>query len=124
MKVILLFKSKSCGPCKMFEPQLKEVCETLNINYIPVDVEESNVFELWKNVSTAELIEKFAITSSGKAVFLQTAEVEDGPTIIYERPKRAADIIRDIGMFSEWFKKIKIKLYYLIVKDKIIRKVN
>lgn len=98
MKVMLLFKSKSCGPCKMFEPQLKEVCEKMNIEYIPVDVEESGTFKLWTDLTTSELIEKFSITSSGKAVYLSTAEVEDGPTIIYERPKRAADIIKDVEM--------------------------
>ena len=96
MKAILLFKSKTCGPCKMFEPQLKQVCETLNINYIPVDVEESEEFNLWKKMTTRELIEKFGIMSSGKAVYLNDTDKEDGPTIIYDRPKRAADIIKDI----------------------------
>jgi thiol-disulfide isomerase/thioredoxin len=100
MKAILLFKSKMCGPCKMFEPQLKEVCETLNIDYIPVDVEENCIFKLWKDLTTQELINKFGISSSGKAVYLHTAETEGGPTIIYERPKRAADIINDNKMYD------------------------
>ena len=96
MKAILLFKSKMCGPCKMFEPQLNQVCESIGINYIPVDVEESEVFDLWKKVTTKELIEKFGIMSSGKAVYIKDTTKEDSPTIIYERPKRAADIIKDI----------------------------
>ena len=107
MKAILLFKSKMCGPCKMFEPQLKEVCETLNIDYIPVDVEENETFKLWNDLTTQELINKFGITSSGKAVYLHTAEIEDGPTIIYERPKRAADIINDIKMYDWCLNRVK-----------------
>lgn len=100
MKAILLFKSKTCGPCKMFEPQLKEVCEELNINYYPIDVEESESFNFWKELTTSELIEKFGIISSGKAVYLHSADVENGPTIIFERPKRACDIKKDIEMYE------------------------
>lgn len=96
MKAILLFKSKTCGPCKMFEPQLKDVCTTLNINYIPVDVEETEEFNLWKNLTTSELIEKFAVSSSGKAVYLDDISNENCMMLVYERPKKAADIIKDI----------------------------
>lgn len=38
MKKLILFKSPFCGPCKMFEPNLKEAAKQLNIEYEFIDV--------------------------------------------------------------------------------------
>ena len=38
MKKIVLFKSPTCGPCKLFAPMVKQAVKELNIEYQEVDV--------------------------------------------------------------------------------------
>ena len=94
---LLLFKSKTCGPCKMFEPQVIKASEETGVEYIPVDVEEDDEFYLWKKLTTKELLEKFAIQSSGMLVFLIDEAKENGPMVLFERPCAAANIVRTIN---------------------------
>ena len=93
---LLLFKSKTCGICKLFEPQVKAAAEQLNINPIFVDVEESETFNLWSSVSTLDLLNKFGIRSAGKLLFLLDETKEDGPMILFERPQKAQDLVKRI----------------------------
>ena len=93
---LLLFKSKMCGPCKMFEPQIIKASTEANVEYIPVDVEENNTYHLWKDLTTKELLEKFAIKSSGILILLMNENAENGPMVEFERPCAAANIIKTI----------------------------
>ena len=93
---LLLFKSKMCGPCKMFEPQIIKASSETNVEYIPIDVEEDNTYHLWKDLTTKELLEKFAIKSSGILVLLMNENVENGPMVEFERPCAASNIIKTI----------------------------
>ena len=93
---LLLFKSKTCGICKLFEPQVKEAAKQLNIDPIFVDVEENENFNLWSNVSTLDLLNKFDIRSSGKLLFLLNENDENGAMILFERPQKAQDLVKRI----------------------------
>ena len=94
---LLLFKSKMCGPCKMFEPQILKASEETGVEYIPIDVEEDNVYHLWKDLTTKELLNKFAIRTSGILVFLTDETIEDKPMVMFERPCAAANIVKTIN---------------------------
>jgi len=94
---LLLFKSKTCGPCKMFEPQIVKASNETGIKYIPIDVEENNIYHFWKDLTTKDLLEKFAIQSSGILVLLINETIEDGPTVMFERPCPADHIIKIIN---------------------------
>ena len=85
-----------CGPCKMFEPQIIKASSETNVEYIPIDVEEDNTYHLWKDLTTKELLEKFAIKSSGILVLLMNENVENGPMVEFERPCAASNIIKTI----------------------------
>lgn len=98
MKVILLFKSKMCGPCRMFEPQLKAACEECGVQYIPVDVEENETFTLWKPFTTSELIQHFSITSSGRAVYIHDSDDENSQIVWFNKPTKKDEIIRNISI--------------------------
>ena len=94
---LLLFKSKTCGPCKMFEPQILKAAETTGVEYIPVDVAENETFHFWKDLTTVDLLEKFSINSSGVLVFLLDETKEDSPTIMFNKPTKAENIIERIN---------------------------
>ena len=94
---LLLFKSKTCGPCKMFEPQIIKASTETGVDYIPIDVEENNMYHFWKDLSTKDLIEKFSIQSSGILIFLVDENIENGPMVIFERPCAAVNIIKTIN---------------------------
>ena len=94
---LLLFKSKTCGPCKMFEPQVIMASKETNVEYIPIDVEEDNTYHLWKDLSTKDLLEKFSIQSSGVLVLLKDENKEDCYTVRFERPTAASNIIKTIN---------------------------
>lgn len=101
MMKLILFKSKTCGPCKMFEPQILKASEETGIEYIPVDVEENNTYHFWKDLTTEDLLKKFAIRSSGILVFLLDETKEDKPTIIFDRPCPASNIIKMINNMKD-----------------------
>ncbi len=67
-----LFKSPTCGPCKMFEPQLKQAAKECNINLSICDV-----------TTDEGLVEanKFNITNSGQAIL-----INDNNIILYRWP--------------------------------------
>ena len=94
---LLLFKSKTCGPCKMFEPQIIKASKETSVEYIPIDVEEDDTYHLWKYLTTKDLLEKFAIKSSGILVLLMNENIENGPMVEFERPCAAASIIKTIN---------------------------
>lgn len=94
---LLLFKSKTCGPCKMFEPQILKASQETGVDYIPIDVEENNTYHLWKDLTTKELLEKFGITSSGTLIILSNETVEDSQMVEFSRPCAAANIIKTIN---------------------------
>lgn len=94
---LLLFKSKTCGICKLFEPQIKIVAEKLGIDLIPIDVEENENFNLWTNVSTIDLLNKFDIRSAGKLLFLLNENDENGAMILFERPQKSDDLLKKIN---------------------------
>jgi len=94
---LLLFKSKTCGPCKMFEPQVIKASAETGVEYVPIDVEESNTYHFWKDLTTNDLLEKFAIKSSGILILLMNEDVEDGPMVEFERPCAASNIVKTIN---------------------------
>ena len=77
---LVIFKSPTCGPCKLFAPQCKQAAETLNIDYREVDVTDE---------SGAKEAEKFLINNSGVALLL-----DNGTEVLrFERPCPAAMLI-------------------------------
>ena len=94
---LILFKSKTCGICKLLEPQVRKAAETLEIEPTFVDVGEDEKFQLWKELTTKDLLEKFDIRSAGKLVFLADDTKEDGPMILFERPQKAEDLLKSIN---------------------------
>jgi thiol-disulfide isomerase/thioredoxin len=77
---LVIFKSPTCGPCKLFAPQCKQAADTLNINYREVDV---------TNEDGVKEAKKFSITSSGIALLL-----DNGNEVLrFDRPCPATMLI-------------------------------
>lgn len=88
---ILLFKSPTCGPCKMFQPQLEIAVK--NFTNEAAELELSFV-----DVSTDEgvnIAEDYEITSSGTAILFLNTEPKN-ILFQWDRPKKSDDIITDI----------------------------
>lgn len=66
-KKLILFKSPTCGPCKMFEPQLKKLAEAINAEYTFVDVTTESGLEHAK---------LYHVTHSGEALLMVNDEVK------------------------------------------------
>lgn len=60
MKKLILFKSPTCGPCKLFAPVVKEAAEKLEAEYIEMDVSSDEGFAEAK---------KYGLRNSGSAVY-------------------------------------------------------
>ena len=84
MKKIVIFKSPTCGPCKLFAPQVKKAADELNLEYVEIDV-------------TTDEGSKYArdngITHSGCAWYSEDDQIK----IRWEHPVPAAKLIADIN---------------------------
>lgn len=78
----MFFKSPTCGPCKLFYPQVENAAKTLNIELITIDVTEDT-----------ETPKKYNIQSSGTLLLLN----ENNEVIkMWERPCPANNIISEV----------------------------
>ena len=84
MKKIILFKSPTCGPCKLFAPVCKQVAEQLNINFEEIDVTTTEGLAIAK---------QYNITHSGCALYIVDNEVK----ITWERPVPPAKMLSDLN---------------------------
>lgn len=82
-KKIVLFKSPTCGPCKLFAPVCKSVAEQISAEYIEIDVSTD------EGVKVAEAN---GITHSGTAWYEKDGKIK----IKWERPAPANKLIADI----------------------------
>lgn len=82
MYKFMFFKSPTCGPCKLFYPQVESAAKTLNIELITIDVNEDTITP-----------EKFNVQSSGTLLLL-----DDSDNIIksWQRPCPANNIINEV----------------------------
>jgi thiol-disulfide isomerase/thioredoxin len=84
MKKLVIFKSPTCGPCKLFAPMVKQAAESIEAEYIEIDV------------STEDGL-KFAsengITHSGCAWY----EVDNEIKIRWDKPVPATKLLADIN---------------------------
>ena len=78
-----MFKSPTCGPCKLFAPMVKQAAEAIDAEYIEIDVSTDDGY-------------KFAaengITHSGCAWYEVNKEIK----IKWERPVPATKLLADI----------------------------
>jgi len=83
MKKFVMFKSPTCGPCKLFAPVVKQVAEKFEAEYEEVDVSTDEGY-------------KFAtenrITHSGCAWY----EVDGKVVIRWEQPAPPTKLISDV----------------------------
>jgi thiol-disulfide isomerase/thioredoxin len=84
MKKLVIFKSPTCGPCKLFAPMVKQAAETIGAEYVEIDVSTDEGF-------------KFAaengITHSGCAWY----EVKNEIKIKWDKPVPAVKLLADIN---------------------------
>lgn len=84
MKKLVIFKSPTCGPCKLFAPMVKQAAEAIEAEYIEIDV------------STEDGL-KFAsengINHSGCAWY----EVDNEIKIRWDKPVPATKLLADIN---------------------------
>lgn len=66
MLILKFFKSPTCGPCKMFAPQIKKAIEDTHIKLEEYDVSTEN--------GLAEA-QKYDVRNSGAAILLNDTEV-------------------------------------------------
>lgn len=83
MKKIVLFKSPTCGPCKLFAPQVKRAVEELKIEYTEVDVSTDE---------GSKYAQENGITHSGCAWYEEDGEIK----IRWDHPVSASKLITDI----------------------------
>jgi len=91
---IILFKAPTCGPCKMFQPQIEKAVELYNLE----NKEKQIIFELC-DVSTDDglaFANKYGIESSGEAILVDVCDIET-PLIIWHRPQASDDILNSIS---------------------------
>lgn len=79
-----MFKSPTCGPCKLFAPVVKQVAEQIGAEYIEIDVstDEGNKFA-----------SENGITRSGCAWYEENGEIK----IRWEQPVPPTKLIADIN---------------------------
>ena len=83
MKELLLFKSPTCGPCKLFAPVCKQVADQLGITLIEVDVSTPDGLAIAK---------EYQISHSGCALYKESNEVK----YRWERPVPANVMLADL----------------------------
>ena len=83
MKKLILFKSPTCGPCKLFAPVVKSAAEKLEAEYIEIDVSSDEGFELAK---------KYGIRNSGSAVY----EIDEKVKFKWAQPVPLDKLLADI----------------------------
>jgi thiol-disulfide isomerase/thioredoxin len=83
MKKIVLFKSPTCGPCKLFAPVLKGVAEKVGAEYVEIDVTSEEGFKY---------AEANGITHSGVAWYEENGDVK----VKWERPAPEAKLLSDL----------------------------
>ena len=83
MKKLILFKSPTCGPCKLFAPVVKSAAEKLEAEYIEIDVSSDDGFEIAK---------KYGIRNSGSAVY----EIDDEVKFKWTQPVPLDKLLTDI----------------------------
>lgn len=82
-KKLILFKSPTCGPCKMFEPQLKKLAEQINAEYTFIDV----TTELGLDYAS-----KNGVTHSGEAWLM----IDNDIKIRWNRPCAVEKLLADV----------------------------
>lgn len=82
MNKFMFFKSATCGPCKLFYPQVEKAAAELRIELTVIDVNEDTVTP-----------EKFNVTSSGTLLLINKENEQVLKT--WERPCPAHVIIQD-----------------------------
>jgi thiol-disulfide isomerase/thioredoxin len=83
MKKIVLFKSPTCGPCRLFAPVCKQVADELNMNYEEVDVTTETGLAFAKEHN---------ISHSGCALYFEDNVVK----FTWDRPVPAAKMKSDL----------------------------
>ena len=83
MKKLVLFKSPTCGPCKLFGPMVKQAATELNIEYVEVDVSTDE---------GSKYARENGITHSGCAWYEEDGNIK----IRWEHPVPAKKLIADI----------------------------
>jgi thiol-disulfide isomerase/thioredoxin len=83
-KKIVLFKSPTCGPCKLFAPVCKQVAEQVQVEYEEIDVTTESGLAIAK---------QYNISHSGCALYIVDNEVK----ITWERPVPPAKMLADLG---------------------------
>ena len=83
MKKIVLFKSPTCGPCKLFAPVCKQVAEQINVEYEEIDVTTTDGLDFAK---------KYNITHSGCALYFENDTVK----FTWDRPVPPAKMLSDL----------------------------
>ena len=84
MKKIILFKSPTCGPCKLFGPMVKQAAETIGAEYVEIDVSTDEGYEF---------ASKNGIHRSGCAWY----EVDGEVKLKWEQPVPADKLVSDIN---------------------------
>lgn len=84
MKKIVLFKSPTCGICKLFKRELDKVCAELNIPLEEVDVSSPRGLEL---------AQKHNINHSGYAWY----EIDGDIKIKWDKPCQSSKIVESIN---------------------------
>lgn len=85
-KKIVLFKSPTCGPCKLFAPVCKSVAEQISAEYVEIDVSTDEGFKF---------ASENGISHSGTAWYEEDGKIK----ITWERPAPANKLIADIESF-------------------------
>ena len=83
MKKFVLFKSPTCGPCRMFQPNLQAAANTLNAELEIVDVTTDEGLKY---------AQENGVTKSGVAWY----EVDGEVKIRWERPYPTQKLLEDI----------------------------
>lgn len=79
---LIFFKAPTCGPCKMFYPQVVKAAETLSLELITIDVTEDTDTPV-----------KYNINSSGTLILIDNSGSEIKR---WERPMPASQLIQEI----------------------------
>ena len=84
MKKFVMFKSPTCGPCKLFAPMVKQAAESIEAEYIEIDVSTEDGLKFASENS---------ITHSGCAWY----EVDNEVKIRWDKPVPATKLLADIN---------------------------
>jgi thiol-disulfide isomerase/thioredoxin len=83
---IILFKSDTCGPCKLFQPQCEEAAKTLSATFEAVDVNSDD------NIDKCR---RYNVMSSGIAIVLN-GDNDENLIYQFDRPCAATFIVETV----------------------------